>query len=101
MLQFTTTSTKIATSTPAKISSSIVPLPWPSGVSFLRHEVHRMAGYCTLVRFSLTLPSDSIWARGLRHHPLSLERHITRVGFVDGAGMGVARMDRGGDGAGR
>ena len=36
-------------------------------------------------------------SRGLAHRPLSLERHVARVGFIEGAGIGVARMDRGGD----
>ena len=57
MPRFTTTSTKNATSTPARISSSIVPPPSPSGANFLRHEVRRMAGYRTPVRFRLTLPA--------------------------------------------
>ena len=56
--QFTPTSTKNATPTPARISSSIVPPPSPSGANFLRHEVRRMARYRTPVRFSLTLPVE-------------------------------------------
>ena len=39
--------------------------------------------------------------RGLRHRPLSLERHVARVGFIEGPGTGMARMDRSRDGAGR
>ena len=45
---------------------SIVPPPSPSGANFLRHEVPRMAGYRTPVRFSLTLPEKAfrgMWRR--------------------------------------
>ena len=43
-------------STAAGISSSIAPLPLPSGANFLRPEVSRMAGFRRPVRFSLTPP---------------------------------------------
>ncbi len=49
-------STKNATSTAARISSSIAPPPSPSGANFLRPEVRRMAGFRRPVRFSLTPP---------------------------------------------
>ena len=49
-------------------ASSHAEPPSPSGANFLRHEVRRMAGYRTPVRFSLTLPI--IWRSARKSKPL-------------------------------